>query len=298
MMTTLTAIYLFYLEILKLSTKTFINNRKGELEKMEKKQLRHDPDKNMIFVIGDCKGDIKLLRQMFAAIDSYPNLAANDKIVILGNIFSEDTKNCQEAMLSIRYFYEKYKDQVVIIRGAKEHRLICNKSNLFKESLGRNFLNSYRNGVKTYYGSVKRTNFLKVKELVNDLKWLAENTVKYYKSNKFFFCSCGINTTRTLEEQYEDSLMYVKLAHTASDKTIKECLGDDLTLVHGCGDGDKPIKKLNRICMSSKNNTLSCFILDDTNGGVCDTIKVETQPLKLEFKRSTPTVEETNKKTA
>jgi len=243
--------------------------------KEHKPPLDSDPSMDLIYVIGDPEGQVDLLAKMLQKIQHNPSklpFAKNDKIVIIGNYIHPKGESGKDMVDLIRSTNEQLKGQVVILQGRNEHRMLKNRSNFHTSDLGKNFINSYRVPA-TQLGYLTNKKELACSLLVDDLKWLAKNSIKFYETNKYFVCSSGIDPTKdTLDNQNVNALMYIGNRFIDCKKNYGKII------VHGTVLNNKVEVKTNRINVNtnaSNTGLLSCVVLNDKKGTVEEVITVK-----------------------
>lgn len=243
----------------------------------DNEDLRVDHDTAFTFIIGDAQGRSDLLTKMFAKIENNPShlpFAANDKVVILGNYIHE-TGNMYDLLQVLKDYKFRRDEQVVLLRGRTEQRLLKFKKNFFTSPIGKNLIDSYRYkpvNTRPYGVNWKDPDKIEAVALQRDLNWLAKRTSKYYETDKFFVCSAGVNPNLTLDEQYLNSLMCLGNSMKGSeDKLTKR-------IIHGhTYEGVKPKIGKKRISLNtnvSENGVLYCTVMNNKTGEVEEIIQV------------------------
>ncbi len=241
-----------------------------------KPPLSIDPSTDLIYVIGDPEGQVDLLAKMIEKIQHNPShlpFAENDTIVIMGNYIHPCEPSGRDMIDYIRDVDAILKDQVVILRGKNEHKLLTNRKAFHISKLGQNFIKSYRDPVGII-GYKPRTCPLACLRIVSDMKWLSKNTMKYFETNKYFIVPSGVDPLKeTFDEQNINAFMYMTQRFTESNRVYPKMI------VHGTIGSNKKIQvKTNRINVNtncSRTKILSCAVLNDKTGKVEELITVK-----------------------
>lgn len=228
---------------------------------------------DLIYVIGDPEGQVALLSKMIEKIQDNPShmpFAANDKIVVMGNFIHPCEPSGQDMIDYLRCTKDILGDQMVVLRGKNEHKILKNRDNFHASDLGKNFIQSYRKSVTTFNKPIE--NKLMCSTLADDVHWLVKNTKKFYDADKYFVCPSGVDPSKkTLDDQNVNALMYINNRFIMSQKKYEKMI------VHGTISGTKIDIKANRINVNtncSKTRVLSCAVLDDNKGEVKEIITV------------------------
>lgn len=244
--------------------------------KEKKIPLREDKTKTMYYVIGDVRGRHKKLTQMLHKIMNNPTnfpLAANDKIVIMGNFLKSKNCDSQEVMKLVKSLQEQSQVDVIFIRGGFEHICLKFRRNFLEHKCGLNFVKSYKTGIKTnskpYSAKFGRTKdgHLDMITMQKDLIWLGQNTQYFLETKKFFICSSGLVSDTPIDKHTCSSLMFVRGSEIPATNKLEKIL------VHGNDLQKKVFKGANRISLDTEK-VLSCTVLDDATGKVQEIITV------------------------
>lgn len=228
--------------------------KKMAIKAIDKDLLREDPDKGWIYAVGNINGSLKLLEKMIERIEG-SGLAKNDKIVFLGNFISTLGDN-KKIIRMLQEYSDLRPEQVVILRGRNEHKMVQSRLNFFQSSFGKNTLNCYRTHTVPYniiqLGIVNKDAFALDREWLNSLPY-------YYKSNKYFFAHSGVNPKLTLDKQHVGGLLSIQDPFYESDRRYEKIIVHSTTR-------EKSEFKANRIGIgqgSQKKCQLSCYVLND-----------------------------------
>lgn len=217
--------------------------------------LREDKKDRWIYTIGNINGNADLLLLMLDEIENKRLLAKGDKIVLLGNFISE-TGNTKRIINILRDYQEARPDQLVVIRGANEQKMLQARISFFKSELGQNALESYRLPKSNFITSWRKER-LDIKKYSEHTNWLASLPC-YYSSDKFFFVHSGVNPYKELTKQSIGGFMFIDKIFQESPRTY------DKVIVFSHKD-KKLLCKTKRIGIgqSAKPTDLVCYILDD-----------------------------------
>lgn len=215
--------------------------------------LREDKSKSLIYTIGNINGDLGLLQETIESIEESTLLASNDKIVFLGNFISAKGDS-SEVISLLKEYQEARPDQVVIIRGANEQRMIQSKRNFYQSELGKAVLKCYRIPVSMYTQLYK--NRLDIKRYMEHVSWLSELPM-CFQSEKFFFVHAGVDPEKDLQKQMMGGFMFISNDFYKSQKMFSHLV------VHSVPEGKSCIKQ-NRIGIGCADELgLRCFVLND-----------------------------------
>lgn len=215
--------------------------------------LRADPSQRMLFTIGNINGNVQLLLKMIAEIEECGMFCTNDKVIILGN-FIGATGDTQEVIDVLKEYQSQRKGQVVVIRGAREQKMLCAKKNFFQSELGKGVLKSYRKPGSQY--RPKECNYIDCRQITADSLWL-ETLPMYFQSDKYFFVHSGVNPDRDLDKQNLGGFMFIQ------DNFYKSPRVYDYAVVH-THPGFKSEFKTARVSIGQGDKkSLTCFMIND-----------------------------------
>ncbi len=232
-------------------TITMVNRPK--LQKVE--NMRSDPTQRMLFTIGNVNGNAELLLEMIEQIEDCGMLCANDKVVFLGNFISA-AGDSAEVIDILRWYQESRPNQVIIIRGEREQKMLCAKKNFFQSELGKGVLRSYLQPIRRH--SQTEINFIDTKQFTLDTLWI-ETLPLYLKTDKYFFVHSGVNPDKDLDKQNLGGFMFIQ------DPFYKSAKMYNLAIVHthpGVKVESKP--SLGRLSIGQGDGkSLTCFLCSD-----------------------------------
>lgn len=206
--------------------------------------LRTDPTGSRIFVVSSLNGSLDLLQRIVQEIETCGTLAANDKIVFLGNYLSKKDSS-RNVLDYLRAYRTRRWDQVIFLKGENEQRYVNGKKSFFSSDLGKSVINSYREPSK-----------LDVVNLSIDRR-LIKTMPSSFSSNSFYFVHAGVNPHQPLDKQDQNSLMFIRDLFYESSRVF------DKIVVHGF-ESEKAHLAKNRIGVGSTDNAVSCMVLNDS----------------------------------
>lgn len=236
--------------------------------------LRQDPSRSLMFVVGDINGMAGLMATMLYKIDSY-KFASNDKIIFLGNYVEggRQSKMCVHMLKSVQ---KRYPGQVIALKGPSDYRFV--RSNLKwmrnETKQGHVVIDSYRRPTQNPKLKCYLDGTLDIPTILDDREYLA-SLPSFYETNKFFFCSGGLDPNKELEDHTINDLIFNK--EYKNFLTSKKNYGK--IVVHGtyAAPSNKIDIDTNRINVNTagwSSQVLSCAIIDEEKGTVIDSLQV------------------------
>jgi len=215
--------------------------------------LASDPSRQLIWTVGNINGNYLLLMKLIEEIEESQIFCKNDKVVFLGD-FIGASGDSQSVIDVLKDYQKDRKDQAIILRGAREQKMLCAKPNFFKSNLGKGILRSYRRAGSIYQPKI---NDLQVESYIKDTMWLGTLPM-YYQSNKYFFVHSGVNPEKDLDKQNLGGFMFIQDEFYKSGKVYNQMI------IHSHKDS-KPIYARNRFGIGQGHaKTLACYVLNDT----------------------------------
>lgn len=227
------------------------HSKKSNLSIRDKSELKEDPSKGWIYAVGHIHGDDAKLVQMISKIEE-TGLAANDKIIFLGNLIGKQGDS-HRTLAILKEYKSLRPDQVQIIRGANEQHFVQSRAPFFSSDVGKSISYSYRSGpshiLKARFGSPN------VLGMLEDRHWL--NTLPcYLQTEKYFFVSSGVSPHMTLAKQPIGCFMFIGQPFYESNVVF------DKVVVYSYPAEKQEIKN-NRIGIAWNEKELSCVVLND-----------------------------------
>jgi serine/threonine protein phosphatase 1 len=214
--------------------------------------LRVDPSKKLIFTVGNVNGNPSLLTKIIEEIEESQIFCKNDKVVFLGN-FIGATGDTRSVIDILKDYQKDRPDQAVVLRGAREQKMLCAKPNFFKSNLGSGVLKSYRRTPAMYN---PQKNSIQIDSFVRDSLWLGTLPM-FHQSDRYFFVHAGVNPTKDLDKQNLGGFMFIQDEFYKSGKMYSHMI------VHS-HKGEKPIYAKNRFGVGQgQGKTLSCCVMND-----------------------------------
>ncbi len=180
----------------------------GHVRMISHDELREDKEGGKCFVIADINGDLPLLKGVLQYIENAP-LASNDKVIFLGNIVGTG-EHSKEVIDLLQAYQFNRKEQVVILRGANEHKLITANDKYYASKQALQCINSYRT-FKSRPANKSSLNKIDFTKFFKDLKWLA-SLPSFHITNRYLFVHSGVKIDTPLEKQDTHSCVFVQNA--------------------------------------------------------------------------------------
>lgn len=205
--------------------------------------LPSDPSGTRLWVVSSIDGNLDKIEESILEIETHRNFCENDKVIFMGNFLGNGLDN-KEIISLLKEYQKSRPKQVIILRGAEEHKLIRSKKSFFTDALGFNTLHSYKEKDKNKL----RLNLTK---FIEDRTWLSTLPSIYY-TNRFCFVHSGVVVGTPLEKQNPLTTMFLFDA-----KFLQENIKFSKVIVHV---GNSNEYKSNRISVNR-----GIIVLNDTD---------------------------------
>lgn len=240
---------------MKKNTQNYIKVNDMDLKDIvDAKELRVDKEGSRIWTVSAINGNLQRLKDVVEEIETSMMLAKNDRVVFLGNVIGEDSFENREVLDYIYEYFAKREEQVILIRGRNEERMVTSRKSFYQTPLGKNTISSYR-VTKHKPFVAARHNEIDTKAFVNDRQWL-DTWPCYFKTSKYYFVHSGVNPHMSLDKQYPQSAMWIDDIFYATDKKYEKLI------VHFVNK-DKSDIRVNRIGVASNPNSVTIMLLND-----------------------------------
>lgn len=207
-----------------------------------------------LFVVGDIHGMYDKLISLMKKVIKLYKFNETDKLIFVGDYIDRG----KDSFKVIEYLCElknKYTN-IVFLKGNHEDMLLnyiasINKY-LFLINGGYDTIKSY----KQHKYDLETWNIPQShKDFFNELEL-------YHIHNDVFIVHAGVNPERSIYEQEEEDLLWIRDEFINSDKDFEKLIVSGHTIV-----GDKPLVCKNKICIDTgaflKDHELTCLILPD-----------------------------------
>jgi hypothetical protein len=225
------------------------------------KELREDKTKTNHYVVSPVKGNAVLLYKMLSKINTNETLAANDKIILCGDVLGS---NSTTILQMIEDYNRKRPHQIKMLKGKAEHQI---------GRMSRSFITSpegtaiVRSHTRTGYN---KTSLLDIKKFA-ETRRLCQKLPSWIETDCFFISHGGADPSKPLTQQTLDGVIWMGTA-TGAIQENKEPKHWDKIVLHCTKNRDKVHVTKSIISLPEKDNKLFAVHLDDTSKNVVEQV--------------------------